>query len=144
MESTRLYLTFTSIKLLYMNLGFYLSNVGQSCNDVCDSLGDEFSCMRLLQIYDQTEPFIEAIDAGDYRQLAGVRCSTNESTDLYEENIHPSFDVTKQQCEGYKNVTFMNCDARADSNVRRLCKCIDKGIRNLMVGCFNLQFYNNL
>ena len=83
--------------------------------------------MRLITNYDQKTPFFEAIEASDYRQFANIECSTDQSTDLYSDSSHPSFDVSSNTCQGYKNLTLIDCDAVGGNGVRRLCKCIDIG-----------------
>jgi hypothetical protein len=104
-----------------------MSNIGESCRSVCGSLGDMFSCMRLITNYDQKTPFFEAIDVNDFRQFANIDCSTGESTDFYSDLSDPSFVVSSSTCRGYKNLTLIDCDAVGGNDVQRLCKCVDKG-----------------
>ena len=116
--------------------GFYISNVGQSCTNLCDSLDDndfgyDFACIRLMHMYDEEAPFYQAISANDYKVSAGiVSCSTSDATDNYELDSDPSFVPSTNLCRGYKNLTstLIDCDAVGDASVKRLCKCVDKGI----------------
>ena len=108
--------------------GFYLAKVGQSCAELCSAVGDDFACIRLLNTYDRMQPFLNAIDANDYTKLANIECSSHPQTDDYQKPSDPSFEISANRCRGYKNLTLIDCHAVGGNEVRRLCKCVDKGI----------------
>lgn len=82
-------------------------------------------------MYERKTPFHEAIDVNDYKQLAGItRCTTNDHTDNYERSSDPSYETATNLCRGYKNLTstLIDCDGVGGASVKRLCKCVDKGL----------------
>lgn len=109
-------------------LGYYLSDFGQSCTNLCEGLGEEFACMKLVNMKNKVSHFFGAIDFSNFRLSANVSCTTDESSDDYAEVTDPSLRTDTGVCRGYKEINRTNCDATGGQNIRRLCKCLDKGI----------------
>lgn len=109
------------------SLGYYLSDFGQSCTNLCEGLGEEFACMALVDLKNNVFEFYNAIDFSDYRKTANVSCTTDETTDYFQQPTDPSFVTDTGVCRGYKDMNRTDCGATGGQNIRRLCKCLDRG-----------------
>lgn len=83
--------------------------------------------MALVNMKNKVHPFYDAIDFSNYRLSANVSCSTHDTTDYYEDPTDPSLNTDTGVCRGYKEMNRTVCDEVGDSNIRRLCMCLDKG-----------------
>ena len=93
-----------------------------------------------METKNRLTPFLEALDFSDFRKLANVTCTSDEETETYSMITDPSFNTDTGVCRGFKSMNKTDCSTPAEDNMRRLCKCVDKGISVIVWSFYSKDF----
>ena len=107
----------------------YLSEGGVDCEDTCKQVNDTFGCFNRINTHESNALFETSRDPTNYTLELNITCKPTLNR-LYTKTLHPSFDISTSQCEGYLDAPLkINCTAEEpiNANTRRLCYCIDIG-----------------
>lgn len=115
-------------------IAIYLAEPGVDCKEQCKLVDPSFICSTVMKTSNSKEVFESARDPSNYTLTFDIECEIDPATSDYSSVQHPSYDVDKKICSGFKNMPDrMNCSVNGvenvtlSENVRRLCNCIDKG-----------------
>ena len=108
----------------------YLSEGGVDCEETCKQVNESFGCFNRINTHESYSIFETARDPTNYTLELNIACQPSTTNNIYKRTLHPSYDITTQECEGYLDAPMqINCTAEEtiDTSTRRLCYCVDIG-----------------